>query len=174
MLFKIRFDPVQMLDLQTLMEDFVDRAEHMGPALRMVVSVYLASQEEQFATKRDWAPLTFLTQQAKIRRGFPEMMVKTGTLRGSLTRRRGGQYASSYNNDRMALMGTRDPVAHLQALGTKERFDKGGHRTGAITARSMAFISPEQVTQFYQILENFLATGTVSATGPSLFAGLGV
>ena len=176
MRFQVRFNPDQIITLMEMGEEFTERALHMGPALRQTTEIFLADQEARFASHSGWAPLTPLTILEKQEKGFPEMMVKTGQLKASLTHRVGTALSSTTSNDTRAIYGTKQPHAHLQALGTKERVQKTtGRRTGKVTPRTMGWISKSMAAAFYFTLEDYLATGKVSKSlGPGFLKGLGI
>jgi hypothetical protein len=165
-IFQIKFNPEQVSILESLMEDLIARAIDMSPALRQVTYVYLERQKALFDGENDWKPLTPGTIATKERTGHEQMMVKSGMLKGSLTLRKGSnKFASTTNTGTFALMGTRAPHAHLQARGTAERVRKSGGRTGAVSARSMAFVDAAMVNEFFATLENYLVDGVPSAAG---------
>lgn len=174
-IFTIKFDQEKTDLLLSMMEGLEARGLDMGPALSEVANVFLASQEALFSGANDWAPLTAGTVEAKERRGFPHMMVKSGLLQRSLTRREGPPGASTVSTNTFALMGTHAKIAHIQARGTAERYQKTtGRYTGKVTGRSMSFVGAVQIATYYEILESWLVNGTVYPAAPEGIAAVGI
>ncbi len=177
MKYQITFDKARTDVLLGLFKEQAERAANMYPATFEITRLYLHEQEQVFAAHGGpggaWAPLTAGSLSTKARGGFPEVMVKSGMLRGSLTQRRGALGAATMATKTSAIMGTRAPHAHLQALGTKERVQKTtGRATGRVPAREMGKLNAPLVARFYNVLGNYLETGSV-ASG-SFGGGLGL
>lgn len=183
--FSITFDEEQAVALEAMSMAYADRVADMRPALRQVTTVFLEEQQKIFETRgssggTSWPPLTPGALAAKARKGYGEQpLVGTGMLEDSLTHRRGTKYAATYSDNDKATMGTKDPVAHLQALGTVARTQKKtGRRTGAVPARPFGFVGEQMVDRFYLVLMDWIVLGelTTGRTGGGLEpeGGLGV
>lgn len=184
--FYITFDEEQATHLEEAAAAWADRTANMRPALRQITTVYLDEQDKVFDTQgrsagSAWPPLSPGTLVTKSRLGNDAGPLEgTGALRGSVTHRRGTKYAATYSDNDKAFLGTKDPVAHLQALGTKQRIQRStGRRTGAVPARQFAYVGTEMVERFYTLLMDWivlgeLTTGLMGGGGLEPEGGLGV
>jgi phage gpG-like protein len=167
--FRIEFSKEQMNYLLGKMTEFEERAADMSPPLREATTLFLQSQGELWSGHEGWPALTKLSAERKTAGGFPELMVKTGELRNSLTGRRGTKFASTFNTKTYAVMGTNDPVGRLHIRGsyiTGERFQKTtGKSTGVLPQRPIAWIDAVMVETFFQLLQDYLANGIGGAGG---------
>lgn len=184
--FYITFDEEQALRLEEAAAAWADRTTNMRPALRQITTVFLDEQQKTFdshgrSAGSSWPPLSPGTLAAKERHGGSTAPLEgTGMLRDSITKRRGAKYAATFSDNDKAIMGTKDPVAHLQALGTVLRVQKKtGRRTGAVPSRQFGYVGTLLVDRFYAMLMDWivlgeLTTGLTGGGGLEPEGGLGV